>query len=269
MATQVKAYAVGRGDAPSLVEVIDRWFFVGMAVFLIAVILIGFVPDSFIRVADIESGGRPAFLWQAHFHALTMVSWMALLLSQTVLMASGRGGWHMQLGVLGMVIAPLLVLAGVMLVPANFAARIAFAQASGPEAQAEIAHMVRGMTNTAAMQMRSGFCFLVLVGIGLAARRRDAGLHKRLLILATIAPMGAAFARMAFLWQSGPASPASTLLWPNICVVPMLAWDLYRGRGVHRAYWIFLAVMVPTGIAVALAWNHPGWQAFARPLLGG
>lgn len=269
MATQVHLTGRGVQPAPPLVEVIDRWFFVGMATFLIAVILVGFVPDSFMRLADIETGARGDFLWQAHFHAATMASWMALLLTQTVLMASGRGGWHMQLGLLGMVLAPLLVVAGVMLVPANFAAQVAFLTAAGEASPAEIEHMTRRITNTSAMQLRSGFCFLVLVGIGLAARRRDAGLHKRLVILATIAPIGAAFARMPFLWQSGPASPASTLLWPLVCVMPMLAWDLYRGRGVHRAYWIFLAVMAPTGIAVWMVWNSPAWQDFARPLLGG
>lgn len=269
MATQVNIHPGSEGDAPSLVEVIDRWFFVGMAVFLIAVILLGFIPDSFMRLADIAAGGRGDFLWQAHFHALTMASWMALLLVQTVLMASGRGGWHMQLGLLGMVLAPLLVVAGVMLVPANFAAQVAFMEAAGQASPAEIEDMTRRITNTAAIQLRSGFCFLVLVTTGLAARRRDAGLHKRLVILATIAPIGAAFARMPFLWQSGPASPASTLLWPLVCVAPMLGWDLYRGRGVHRAYWIFIGVMAPTGIAVLLAWNSPVWQGFARPLLGG
>ncbi|MFO6447917.1 hypothetical protein ACLBKU_12300 [Erythrobacter sp. NE805] len=267
MATQVHlAQAAGQGS--SLGEAVDRWFFVGMALFLVTVILVGFVPDSFLRIEDIAAGGRGGFLWQAHFHALTMASWMALLLAQTLLMATGRGGWHGQLGVLGMVLAPLLVIAGVMLVPANFAARVAFAQGAG-ESPAEIAQMMRAMTNTAAMQLRSGFCFAVLVGLGFAARGRDAGLHKRLIILATIAPIGAAFARMPFLWNSGPASPLSTLLWPTLCLVPMLAWDLARGRGVHRAYWIYLAVMVPTGTAVMLAWNNPAWQAFARPLLGG
>lgn len=266
MATQA---GLGSGRAESaLVEAIDRWFYVGMAVFLVAVILTGFVPDSFKLVADIDAGGRMPFLWQAHFHALTMATWMALLLTQTVLMATGRSGWHMQLGVLGMIVAPLLVLAGVMLVPANFAARIAFAEAGGL-APGEIADLARRMTNTAAMQLRSGFCFAVLVTIALAARGRDAGLHKRLLILATIAPIGAAFSRMPFLWQTGTASPLSTLLWPLVCLVPMLGWDLLRGRGFHRAYVIYLTVVASTGALVMLAWDNPAWQAFARPLLGG
>jgi hypothetical protein len=47
----------------------------------------------------------------------------------------------------------------------------------------------------------------------------------------------------------------------------MLGWDLARGRGVHRAIWIYLAVVVPTGGLVLLAWNNPAWQSFARPLL--
>lgn len=264
MATHAQGLKGKRGGSGTVVEFLDRWFYVGMALFLIAVILIGFVPDSFLRAGDIETGGRPGFLWQAHFHALTMAAWMALLLAQTVLMATGRNRWHMQLGLLGMVLAPLMVIGGVMLVPAQFAARIAFAEAGDP---AELADMARGMTNTALLQLRSGISFALLVAIALAARRFDAGLHKRMMILATISPIGAAFARMPFLFNSQPESPLSTLAWPAVCLIPMMAWDIYRLRLVHPAYWIFVAVTLPGSLVVMWLWDAPGWQAFAGPLL--
>jgi hypothetical protein len=267
MSTQSQTIeGVGRG-AGSLVAAIDRWFYVLMTLFLIAVILVGFIPDSFVRIADIGAGGRPAFLPQAHFHALTMASWMALLLTQTVLMATGRKGWHMQLGLAGMVVAPLMVVAGLMLVTANFEARIAFAEAGGPAAQAELGKVLRGMTNTVLIQLRSGVAFGVLVVLALAARRHDSELHKRLMILATIAPIGAALARMPFLLNTQPVSPVSTLLWPLVCLVPMMGWDLYRQRGVHRAYWIFLGVTAVSSLVVLLLWNTAAWQNFAGPLL--
>lgn len=267
MSTHTQTMASGGSGSGSLVAVIDRWFYVLMTLFLIAVILIGFIPDSFVRIADIGAGGRPQFLPQAHFHALTMASWMALLLAQTVLMATERKGWHMQLGVAGMVLAPLMVVAGLMLVPANFEARIAFAEAGGPVAQAELGKMLHGMTNTVLIQLRSGVAFGVLVVMALAARRHDAGLHKRLMILATMAPMGAAFGRMTFLYNTQPASPLSNLLWPLVCLVPMMGWDVYRMRRVHRAYWIFLVVTGLSSLVVLLLWDSPAWQNFAGPLL--
>ncbi len=269
MATQVGLTSGEPRQSLSLAEFIDRWIYVGMALFLIAVILVGFVPDSFKRVADIGGGGRPDFLWQAHFHALTMASWMAMLLLQTVLMATGRKQWHFQLGMIGMVLAPTLVIAGLMLVPANFAARIAFAEGGGPEAQAALAKTLYGMTNTVITQLRSGICFSVLVCIGLVARKHDAGLHKRLMILATIAPIGAATARMPFLYDSVPTSPISTLLWPTVCVAPMFLWDLYRLHRIHVAYWIYLAVAGTTGVIAMLLWSSPGWHAFAGAILHG
>ena len=267
MSAQAKTFESGNHTEGSLVAVIDRWFYVLMALFLIAVILIGFVPDSFSRAADIGAGGRPDFLPQAHFHALTMASWMALLLTQTVLMATGRKGWHMQLGVAGMVLAPLMIVAGLMLVPANFEARIAFAETAGPAVQAELGKTLHNMTNAVLIQLRSGVAFGVLVAMALAARQHDSGLHKRLMILATIAPIGAALARMPFLYNTQPASPASTLLWPLVCLVPMMGWDLYRQRRVHRAYWIFLSVTAVSSIAVLLLWDTAIWQNFAGPLL--
>lgn len=264
MSTQAQAFARGTGSTPGWAEAVDRWFYVGMTVLLIAVILVGFLPDSVKQLGGIDSGERMPFLWQAHFHALTMAGWMALLLAQTVLMATGRRGWHMQLGIAGMVLAPLLVVAGLMLAFANFEARAAFAAPQGPEA---VARMLHNMTNVVLIQLRSGTVFLVLVTIALAARRHDAGLHKRMMILATIAPIGAAFARMTFLYQTQPASPAATLLWPLVCLVPMMGWDVYRQRGVHRAYWIYLGITLASSLVVALLWDAPGWHAFAAPLL--
>ncbi len=264
------SYAQAYGTAPhrgSLTAVIDRWQYVLMALFLIAVILTGFVPDSFKRLADIGAGGRPDFLPQAHFHALTMGAWMLLLLTQTTLMATGRDQWHKQLGLLGLVLAPLMVVAGVMLVPANIAERIAFAEGGGPDAQAQLAKDLNRMTNTALVQLRSGLCFVLVVAVGLAARGRDAGLHKRMMILAPIAPIGAAFGRMPFLYNSMPESPISVIAWPFLCVVPMLLWDIYRQRSIHRAYWIFAAIMVPTALAVLGLWNSPWWLSVAPDFL--
>ena len=62
MSAQAQAHDGVGGQAPSLAEVIDRWLYVLMALCLIAVILLGFVPDSFARIADIDAVGRAPFL---------------------------------------------------------------------------------------------------------------------------------------------------------------------------------------------------------------
>lgn len=269
MATQAELYAAvpGSGQTFALTRFIDRWIYVFMAVFLIAVVLVGFVPDSMQKIAAVDAGLRPPFPLALHAHALLMGSWMLLLLTQTTLMATGRKGWHMQLGVLGMVLAPMLVLAGIVLVPTNLRTFIDFNVGAGPELQAQVDGHLRFMTDIALIQLRAGLCFLLLVFLALRARKRDSGLHKRLIILATIVPTPAAFDRMTFLPHTLPASPLTTDLWPLIAIAPMLLWDIYRQRSIHRAYWIYAAVMIPAGIAVNMLWGSAWWHSVAPDLL--
>lgn len=269
MATQAApARATGKASSGGgLAAIVDRWIFVFMAVWLIAIILAGFTPDSFERISQIEAGTRPPFTWQAHFHAVTMGSWMLLLLAQTTLMATGARRGHMQLGITALFLAPLMVLAGTLLVPANIETRVAFAAMSGPEVQAELPKVLQAAYNIALIQIRVGLCFLLFVAIALQARKRDAALHKRMIVLATIVPLGAATSRISWLPNTLPISPASALLWPLVAMVPMLVWDIYRMRRVHRSYVIFLGVYFLTAVPVLALWNAPGWQDLMGSLL--
>lgn len=251
----------------TLVRFIDKWIYVAMAAFLVVVVLVGFIPDSLNKIAAVERAERPAFPVAMHVHAVLMGAWMMLLLAQTTLMATGRRGMHMQLGVAGMILAPALVLAGLILVPTNLQLWAAFGAAGPPEVQRGVEGFLHFMTNIALLQLRIAFCFLALVYLGLRARKRDSGLHKRLMILATTVPLPAALDRMEFLPHTLPQSPLTADLWPLFCIAPMFLWDLYRQRSVHRAYWIWAAFMVPTGIAINLLWDSPWWHSVAPGLL--
>lgn len=268
MATQVHSPATGAG-APSLTAFIDRWIYVFMAAMLIAVVLVGFIPDSLGKIAAVRAGERPPFPIAMHVHAVLMGSWLLLLLAQTTLMATGRKQGHMQLGVTGMVLAPALVLAGVMLVPTNIRAFLDFSEGAPAEVQEQVQGFLRFMTDIALLQLRAGFCFLLFVYLALRARKSDSGFHKRMIILATIVPMPAAFDRMPFLFHTLPESPTTTHLWPLLCVAPMFFWDLYRQRSIHRAYWVYAAVMIPTGILLNVVWGSEWWHSVAPPILYG
>lgn len=250
-----------------VIAFIDRWIYVGMAALLIAIVLIGFVPDSFEKLADVSTGKRPPLPIALHVHAVVMGAWLMLLLTQTTLMATGRPQWHMQLGLIGMVLAPAMVVAGLVLVPVNVASKLDFSIAASPEVRAALERSVRISLNISLGQIRTGACFAALVGLAIAMRKRDPDLHKRLMILATITPMGAAFSRIPGLPSTLPESPLSQMLWPLAVAIPMFAWDLYRLRTIHRAYWWFAAVMLPTGVVVALLWDTPLWLDLAARLI--
>lgn len=268
MATQAQSLAHGT-EVPSLTAFIDRWIYVFMAVLLIVTVLVGFVPDSIGKIAAVQAGERPPFPLAMHVHAVLMGSWLLMLLSQTTLMATGRRGMHMQLGLASMVLAPMLVAAGIVLVPTNLQSMIEFGEGGTPEIQAMVRGFVHDMTNIALIQLRVAICFLALVFLALRARKRDNELHKRLIILATIVPMPAALDRMTFLYHSMPDSPLTVDLWPLFCIAPMFLWDLYRRKNVHRAYWIYAALMVPTGIVLNLLWDSPWWFSVAPGFLYG
>lgn len=270
MATQYGQLSpVGESNSPRPIEAfIDRWIYVFMAAFLIAIVLVGFAPDSIQKVSAVSAGQRPAFPFAMHLHAVLMGAWMLLLLTQTTLMATGRASFHMQLGVAGMILAPALVIAGLILVPTNIQSFTEFVAGAPPEAQAEVTGFLNFMTNIALVQIRAGVCFLLLVTLGLAARKTDPGLHKRLIILATIVPMPAAFDRMPFLYHTLPVSPLTTDLWPLLAIAPMFAWDLYRSHSIHRAYLIYAIVMVPTAIVINLLWGTSWWMKTGGGLIG-
>ena len=87
---------------------IDRWIFVFMAGWFIAIVLTGFIPDSLMKVEMVRAGARPPFPIVMHMHAVLMGSFLLLLLTQAWLMATGRSANHMRLGMLAMVLAPAL-----------------------------------------------------------------------------------------------------------------------------------------------------------------
>ena len=143
---------------------IDRWIFVFMAVWFIAIVLAGFIPDSLMKVAMVESGLRPPFPIVLHMHAVLMGSFLLLLLAQTTLMATGRREYHMQLGLVGYALAALLVIVGFILVPTMYHQVWGGAQMAPPEAREQAQGLVRHVENIMLLQIRIGILFPVLLG---------------------------------------------------------------------------------------------------------
>jgi hypothetical protein len=197
-----------------------------------------------------------------------MGSFLALLLMQTVLMATGRVGLHQTLGVAAFAIAPAIVIVGVILVPTMFYQTWdALQTATGAEAEKLRGALAR-RENIMLVQMRLGLLFPLFLAIGLRARRNDAGLHKRMMILATAMALPNAVNRIHWLPMGYPASFVAVDLYVLVAVAPMLAWDVMRNRRVHEAYWVWLAVNLPFALAVYALWGTDWWHATAQWLMG-
>lgn len=247
---------------------IDRWIFVFMAVWFIALVLTGFIPDSITKIGLVRAGERPPFPLVMHMHAVLMGSFLLLLLAQTWLMATGRKAYHMQLGLAAFVLAPALVVVGFILAPTMYHQTYDMLQSAPPEAKEKLQKALSFSENIKLVQIYAGVLFSVFLVIGLRARRRDSGLHKRMMILATAIPMPAGIDRIHWIPSSLPESPLTPILYTMAAVLPMFVWDVVRNRSVHRAYWIWLGLFLPVGVVVNALWDTPWWHATARAMMG-
>jgi hypothetical protein len=79
-----------------------------LAALIAATVLLGFAKTYFL--AGLFAAKLPSLL--VHVHGVLFTSWIALLTAQIILIALGRVRLHMRLGIVGMFLAPLMVIVG-------------------------------------------------------------------------------------------------------------------------------------------------------------
>lgn len=247
---------------------IDRWIFLFMAAWFIAIVLAGFIPDSIEKVAAMRAGDRPPFPPVLHMHAVLMGSFLLLLLVQSWLMATGRSSQHMRLGMLAMVLAPALVIVGFILAPTMYHMLWDGAQAAPAGKREELQRELGVVENILLLQLRIGILFPLFLAIAIKARSRNAGVHKRMMFLATVMALPAGIDRIPWLWTTMPGSPMSPDLYTLLAIAPMFLWDIFRNRSIHQAYVLWLAVNIPFAIAVHGLWDTHWWHQTARQIMG-
>jgi hypothetical protein len=266
MATQA-AEAVGfRSGAGSFATFADRWIYVFTAALFFATVLIGFLPDSANMLNAVSVGERPPLPGFMHFHAVLMGTWISLLLVQSTLMATGKRGWHMQLGIAAVALAPAIIASMVGVVAADFTmiATLPPEAASAPD----VVTTKFVLSNLILEQSRIVILFPVFVTWALLVRKTDSEAHKRLLILATVLPLPAAIDRMTFLPTSMPDSPLTVHLYQLLWLAPVLIYDLWRRGRLHRVYVIGIALNLPFIAYSYLRWGTDSWLEAAPKLFG-
>ena len=247
---------------------IDRWIYVFTAALFILIVLIGFIPDSIRKIELVRAGARPPFPVVMHMHAVLMGSFLLLLLAQTVLMATGRTQYHMRLGVAAFVLAPALVLVGLVLAPTMYHETWNALRSAPAGAREKLLALLSSKENVLLLQLRIGILFPLFLAIGLRARGGNPGLHKRMMILATAIPLPAGIDRITWLPTTMPASPIASDLYTILAASPMFVWDVIGNRSVHRAYWIWFSLFLPLSVLVYSLWDTPSWHETARQIMG-
>jgi hypothetical protein len=222
----------------------ERLFYIGMAAAVVLTVFAGFARTYYLRPLFADSP-LPALL---HLHGIVFTAWVALFVTQTALVATNRVRVHRRLGVAGGVLAALMLVVG-----AATALIRAKAGAAPPGGPPPLVFLV--------VPLGDLLVFGTLVGVGLHYRRRP-DVHKRLMLLAMIAILPAAIARLpfAFIQQAGPLAFFGLA---DLLILVCLAYDVVaRGRP-HRATvlgGLFLAASHPIRLMIG---GTAAWLAFA------
>lgn len=235
-------------------------FFFWMSALLLAFLLIGFAPSLYLRLF-FDVPPIPAYL---HVHGTILTAWFVWLLVQTSLVRSGRTATHRRLGVVGAVIGTAVVFAG----PMATLGAVARVRAAGIDWDTDMSALpflgVEGvpMIRFAAQVVWGNFVsiavFAGLVTAAVLLRRRPEA-HKRLMLLASIAIVGPALARISR-WSTFGGEDGAFI--PSVLIALLLAviaHDLVGDRRLHKATLYGCAVIVLGAVAQQLiADSEPG-----------
>jgi hypothetical protein len=220
----------------------DRKFYVGMAVLFAAIIFAGFAPTYFLRTHFHNRELRPLL----QLHGAIFTSWLVLLIAQTSLVAAKRTDIHRKLGVVGGVLAALMVVVG-YIVAVHAAQR-----GAAPLGIPPLAFLV--------IPLGDIFTFIVLVTAALIYRKQPET-HKRLMLLSTIAILAPGLGRLPFAFINGPL-PIYAIA--DVILLGCVLYDVFTRKRVHPAYiWGGLFLVLSQPIRLALAGTH-AWISFAQ-----
>jgi FtsH-binding integral membrane protein len=220
----------------------DHLFFSGMAVLMLATVLMGFARTYYL--AGVFRAPLPSLI--IHLHGAAFSCWILLLVTQTSLVSAGRVDIHRRLGIAGFLLACLMVVLGVL------AATDSLVREAGPTGRDAKSFYIIPLTDM--------LIFATLVFLAFRARS-DPSAHKRLILVATISLLIAAIARWPLAMVN--RNPPRAALLSYVFLLLLVAYDLWSTRRVHRAtLWAgaFLIVVQTARLPIG---ETAAWRAFA------
>lgn len=226
----------------------DRVFYSGMAIAMAITVLAGFAATYYLKIfgdsALTTISGKP-FTPLVHLHGALFTCWMLFFLGQTSLVASGRVGVHRRMGIVGVVLASAMAVAGVSV------AIMSAARGTAPPGIDPLSFL--------AIPLFDMVLFATFVTAAVL-KRRDSESHKRLMLLAYVSILAAPIARMPGVLPLGPFAFFGLAF---VFVVAGAIYDLVSRGGIHRAYlWggALFVVSVPVRLVIS---TTAAWKTFA------
>ena len=226
----------------------NQQFFVGLAWLFAVIIVFAFIQHAMLGRVDI-----PAVPRRVHVHALLMLSWLALLITQNRLARQGNLARHRVLGWIGAALVCAIVLV------TGLASVLAVAEHRFPPFFAPAYFLALGAGEA------GSFALLVFAGIAL---RRDTESHRRLLSGSTLVLLEPALGRLLPMPLIGGETGQWLMLLIQLGFVVFIAREDRRSlRRVHPATLAVGALLVLTHMAVSLAARVPLVEHIANRLM--
>ena len=214
----------------------ENRFFLAYTILLLAIVLIGFTPSLYLRVA-FETPPIPLYL---HLHGAILTGWFVLLVTQASLIRGGNVALHRRLGYFAAAYG-LVVVAGGLMASLNVVARDLGMGITFDVDMAEIdTALGSGITYLAFItgvvwaNIASVCTFASLICAGVIFRGRP-DFHKRFILVGTVSILGPALARISRLdflgGEQGPFVPFALLA----LLAGILVYDLLSVRKIHTA----------------------------------
>lgn len=227
---------------------LPRFFFPAVSAVVATCVFVGFARTYYLK----EIFHTPSLPLLLHVHGFVMTCWLALLVTQTALVARDRSDIHRRLGVFGGVLAGAIVVIGVGV--AIYAVRT---HRPPPPGMTPLGFLTIPLGDIAV--------FATLVTAGLYYRRQPE-LHKRLMIVASISITPAGFARWP--WTFLHRQPAHFFGATDLLLLSVIAFDYVRTRRLSPAYlWGGLLLIASHPLRLMLA-NTSVWQIFGHWITG-
>lgn len=220
----------------------DRRLYTWAAIGIALIVLTGFARTYYLKGLF----GTPALPSLVHVHGVVMTLWVALFVAQVRLVAGRRADLHRRLGVIGAVLAGLVLVVGVT-------TAIAAARRGVPPDPPPLVFLT--------VPLGDMLTFAILVGSAFYFRRRSE-IHKRLMLLSCGVFLTAAIARIPlnFIETGGPLIYFGLT---DLCLLACVAFDTVKHHRLHPAFgWGVLLIIASQPLRLMLAGTE-AWMKFA------
>ncbi len=220
----------------------DHHFFSAIAVLMLVTVVFGFGPTYYFEGAF--RAPLPSTI--IHIHGAVFSCWILLLIAQTSLASAGRVDIHRKLGIVGMFMAAAMLVLGVL------AATDSLGRAPKIPGRDPLSFYAIPLVSVGAFAALMYFAF---------RERRNSPAHKRIILVANVALMTAAIARLPFAFVHRKA-PIAMLVGYGF-ILFLLVYDLWSTRKLQRSTIGAAAFLVVAQWGAILFSHTAAWHAFA------